>query len=311
MDNNFNNSSLIQLVKKWKWHIIIITAAAAICGAIFSGPTFIKPLYKSEAIAYPANISPYSDESETEQMLQLINAQSIMDSIVAKHDLWTHYGIDRNYKFAKTYLMAEYNTRVNIKKTPYEAISITVSDTDPVTACNIAKDILYFYNQKVHNLHTQKDLEVVNMYAKQLQHKQDYIDSLKNDLATIGLEYGVTDYVGQSREVTRGYLNGSAKATELKKNLEQFGPNTVDLRTKLEAEATTYVNTKVDYEQALRFYNSELTYYNIVSEPFPADRKAFPIRWVIIAITSLSACLLSILIIIFIENRKRLTPEKQ
>ena len=36
MDNNFNNLSLVQVVLKWKWHIIIITLAAAILGAIFS-----------------------------------------------------------------------------------------------------------------------------------------------------------------------------------------------------------------------------------------------------------------------------------
>ena len=58
MDNNFNNLSLVQLILKWKWHIIIITVAAALCGAIFSSSAFITPLYKSEALAYPANISP-------------------------------------------------------------------------------------------------------------------------------------------------------------------------------------------------------------------------------------------------------------
>ena len=58
MDNNFNNLSLVQLILKWKWHIIIITVAAALCGAIFSSSAFITPLYKSEAVAYPANISP-------------------------------------------------------------------------------------------------------------------------------------------------------------------------------------------------------------------------------------------------------------
>ena len=28
MDNNFNNLSLVQLIYKWKWHIIIITLVA-------------------------------------------------------------------------------------------------------------------------------------------------------------------------------------------------------------------------------------------------------------------------------------------
>ena len=62
MDKNFNNLSLVQLISKWKWHLIIITIIAAICGAFFSSSLFITPLYKSVAIAYPANISPGSFE---------------------------------------------------------------------------------------------------------------------------------------------------------------------------------------------------------------------------------------------------------
>lgn len=311
MDNNFNNLSLVQLVMKWKWHIAIITVAAALCGAIFSSSAFITPLYKSEAVAYPANISPYSDESETEQMLQIINSQSIMDSIVEKHDLWTDYKIDRNDKFAKTYMLNEYRSKIKISKTPYEAVSITVMDKDPFVACNIASDILKFYDQKVHDLHTQKVGEVVAMYDLQLKMKQHDIDSLKQSLTELATNYGVLNYSGQLREVTRGFVNGSAKANELKQNLEQYGADAVDLETKIIAEANTYSLIKRDYEQNLRFFHSQLTYSNIVTEPFPADKKSFPVRWVVVALSGLGALLLSIVVIFIIENRKRFVAESK
>ena len=305
MDNNFNNLSLVQIILKWKWHILIITLVAALCGAIFSSSAFITPLYKSVAVAYPANISPYSDESETEQMLEIINSKSIMDSIIEKYDLWTDYNIDKNYKFAKTYMINEYRSKIKIGKTPYEAVSITVLDKDPFVACDIANDILNFYDQKVHYLHTKKVGEVVAMYERQLNEKQNDIDSLKQRLTTFGTEYGVTDYTSQAKEVTKGYLSGSAKATELKNNLELYGAEALELRTKIEAEATTYVNTKVDYEQNLRFFHSDLTYSNIVTEPFPADKKAFPVRWVVVALSGLGALLLSIVVIFIIEKQER------
>ncbi len=308
MDNNYNNLSLVQLIYKWKWHIIIITVVAAICGAIFSSATFITPLYKSEAIAYPANISPYSDESETEQMLQIINSQSIADSIIEKYDLWTDYKIDRNYQFAKTYMMLEYHDKIKISKTPYEAVSIVVNDKDPQVACNIAKDILYFYDQKVGKLHRDKAGEVVNMYAQQLELKQQDIENLKQQLADLGTNYGMANYAGQSREITRGYLNGSSKATELMRNLEQYGPEAIDLENKIIAEATTFVNVKLDYEQSLRFYNSDLTYSNIVTEPYPADKKSYPVRWVVVALCGLGAFLLTLLVLFVIENRKKFVP---
>ena len=310
MDNNFNNLSLVQLIFKWKWHILIITVVAAICGAIFSSSVFITPLYKSEAVAYPANINPYSDESETEQMLQIINSQSIMDSIIEKYDLWTDYKIDKNYKFAKTYMIDEYHSKIKISKTPYEAVSVTVSDKDPFVACDIAKDILNFYDKKVQAIHKQKNKEVVEMYAYQLERKQAGIDSLMNQLSDLSSQYGVMDYPGQSREITRSFLNGSAKANEMKENIALYGPHTIDLAAKIEAEAVAYTEIKVDYEQELRFLNSNFTYSNIVTEPFPSDKKSFPVRWVVVALSALGAFLISVLTLFIIENRKRFVEGK-
>jgi uncharacterized protein involved in exopolysaccharide biosynthesis len=311
MDNNYNNLSLVQLIYKWKWHILIITVVAALCGAIFSSARFITPLYKSEAIAYPANISPYSDESETEQMLQIINSQSIIDSIVEKYDLWTDYRIDRNYQYAKTYLMLEYHDKIKISKTPYEAVSIVVNDKDPFVACNIAKDILYFYDQKVAQLHREKAKEVVDMYAHQLELKQKDIDDMKQRLSELGTSYGLANYEQQSREVTRGYISGSPKAAELKRNLEQYGPESIDLENKIIAEATAYVDVKLDYEQQLRIYNANLTFSNVITEPYPADKKSYPVRWVIVALCGLGAFLITILTLFIIENRKKFVPAEK
>lgn len=311
MDNNFNNLSLVQVILKWKWHIIIITVAAALCGAIFSGPAFITPLYKSVAVAYPANISPYSDESETEQMLEIINSNSIMDAIVEKYDLWTDYKIDRDDQFARTYMINEYRSKIKIAKTPYEAVSITVMDKDPETACGIARDILNFYDEKVHTLHKQKVGEVVAMYERQLREKQHDIDSLKQRYTDICTTYGISDISSQSREVTKSMLGGSAKASEMQSNMEKFGAEIIDLQTKIAAEGNTYVSIKVDYEQNLRFYNSDLTYSNIITEPFPSDKKAFPVRWVVVALSALGALLLSIVVVFVIENRKRFVFENK
>ena len=311
MDNNFNNLSLVQLILKWKWHIIIITVAAALCGAIFSSSMFITPLYKSEAVAYPANVTPYSDESETEQMLQIIGSRSIMDSIINKYDLWTDYKIDKNDPHAMTYMLYEYGSKIKISKTQYEAVSVTVMDKDPFVACDIARDILNFYDQKVHNLHKQKVGEVVAMYERQLREKQHNIDSLKQRYTEISTTYGITDISSQTREVTKGLLSGSAKASEMKDNLEQYGAEIHDLHTKIAAEGNTYVATKLDYEKELRFYHSELTYSNIITEPFPSDKKAFPVRWVVVALCGLGALLLSIVVIFIIENRKRFVGENK
>ena len=297
-NNNFNNLSLVQLIYKWKWHILIITVVAAICGAIFSSARFITPLYKSEAIAYPANISPYSEESETEQMLQIINSQSIIDSVVEKHDLWTDYGIDRNYQYAKTYLMLEYHDKVKISKTPYDAVSIVVNDKNPQVACDIAKDILYFYDKKVNQMHRDREKDVVVMYEKQLARKQQGIDSLKNNLTELGSGVDVLGLVEQSLKGGKGLSNGS-------------NPQAMDLATKIITEGVKYAEVNLEYEKELRFLLSDLSYSNIVTEPYPADKKSYPVRWVVVVLCGLGAFLISLLVLFIIENRKKFVPAEK
>ena len=118
MNNYFDNTPLIKVFIKWKWHLAIITLVAAIAGAVFSSSIFITPMYKSEAVLYPSNVAAYSDETFTEQMLQIMQSNEIMDSVVEKFDLMKHYKISKDYKYWKTALIGEYRDNVRISRTP-------------------------------------------------------------------------------------------------------------------------------------------------------------------------------------------------
>ncbi len=313
MDNYFSNTSFVNLMLKWRMHLAVITLVAAVAGMVFSGAAFITPLYKSEAIAYPANINSYSDESETEQMLQILQSQDIVDSMIEKFNLAAHYEIDPSYKYFKTALLAEYQQKVKISKTPYEAISIAVKDKDPAQAAEMAAEILKLYDRKVASLHKTKSSEVIQMYTMQLNAKKRLIDSLQNRLYVLGNEYGLIDFSAQSQEIMKGYLrtiygnNGSNINTkgvlELKKNIESHGGELLTITEMIQHEARTYVEMKTELEQAERFYRANLTYSNVISKPFPSDKKAYPVRWIVVALSALGALILALFVIFVIDAR--------
>jgi hypothetical protein len=307
MDNYFDNTSMIKTIFKWKWHIIIITVAAAILGAIFSGPRFITPMYKSEAVLYPGNVSAYSDETFTEQMLQIMQSNEIMDSVVEHFGLMEHYKISKSYPYWKTVLIGEYRDNVRISRTPYDAVLIKVLDKDPQVACDMVKDIIHLYDEKVGTLHKIKRFETVNMFKNQLEEKQLFMDSIRKRMAEISSEYGLLDYEAQSREVSRYYVGRNGKDDdELVSNMEQYGPEMVMLTQLLRYESKAYSEVKIDYEQELRFYNADMTFSNVVSEPFVADKKTYPVRWVVVALCGLVACFISILVVYIMESKKDL-----
>jgi uncharacterized protein involved in exopolysaccharide biosynthesis len=315
MDKLFNSAYLVNLIGKWRFHLLIIIVITVILSAVFSGPSFITPLYESHAIAYPANIEPYSDESETEQMLQIMSSQDIIDSMVNKFDLAKHYEINPEYKYFKAALYDTYHDHVSISKTPYESVRIEVKDKNPDTASLMVSAILDYYDNKIASLHKSKSLEVIYMYENQLSRKRATLDSLKQELYILGTEQGLLEYGASSQEIMKGYLgtiDGTNKAyvnkkevERLKKNMEKGSGKLIELRQMIEREATSYVDVKLDYEMAQRFYDSNLTYSNVVSAPYPADKKAYPIRWLIVAVATIAVFVMSLLVIYLIETRKQ------
>ncbi|MCQ2316923.1 MAG: Wzz/FepE/Etk N-terminal domain-containing protein [Bacteroidales bacterium] len=304
MDKYFDNTSMFKAIYRWKWHVIIITVVAAVCGVIFSGPAFITPLYESEAVVYPSINDPYSDETFTEQMIQVMQSNEIMDSVVKDFDLMEHYRISTGYKYWKTALISEYRENVRVSRTPYDAVVVKVLDKDPEIACAMVNDIVRLFDQKLQRMQKSKSLQAMKMYEYSLSHQEKFIDSLRDRLNTIASEYGVISVPEQSKEVSKAYINGgNDKAKELKKNLETYGPEVIALTERIVSESEVYSYTKYEYEEFVRHYNTELSFTNIVSEPYVSDKKAYPIRWVVVVLCGLGACLLSALVACLIERK--------
>jgi len=309
MDSFFNSKYILDVLVKWKIQLAVVVVAAILLSVFFSSPIFIKPLYKSDAVVYPSNISPYSDENETEQSVQIFQSRDIRDSLVKKFNLARHWGIDSNFRFFQSTLTWVYGQRVKISKTPYEAVQIEVWDPDALMACNIVNALMDFYNTKIRTMHKEKFREVVLNYNYIVAKKKEYLDSIRNRAEELGTRYGILEYQSQTREVMRAYLSTSgsvrhAEALQLKKNLEEKGGEMLLLSEMMRSEAGAFSIIKTDADRAMLDYNRNYTYVNVLSKPFPADKKAYPIRWLIVVISTLAAFFLAVLIIGLIENKK-------
>jgi len=292
MDKYFDNTPMLKAVFKWKWHIIIITIIAAIAGGIFSGPRFITPKYKSEAVVYPNGQSErygFSGETFTEQMLQVMESQEIVDSIIEIFDLMHHYEIDKNYKYAKTAVLGEYHDRISISKTPYDAAKIKVLDKDPEIACAIVNEIIRLYNVKAGEIYRGMKMEEAKMYKKNLAKKYEFIDSLKKELSRITNDDNMINYLYLSKGNSIAYFN------EGNNNNPENITNAIALVELIANETAAYSEERIEYDRALRKAEGETTFLNVISRPFVADKKATPVRWIIVALCGIGAFLLSAL----------------
>jgi len=314
MEYNFDSREVLQRIMRWKMHLLIILVLTAVAAVIFSGPRFITPMFKSDAIVYPDNLAAYSEESTTEQMIQVMQAQDIVDSMIDRFQLARHYKIDPHYRYYRTELMRQYHENVRINKTSYEAVRVEVLDKDPDTAKLMVDAMLDLFNKKVRRLQKQKFKELADAYAGQLKREQHAMDSLKNRLRELGTRHGIFEYDYQAQQIMKAYLGvvagnpgkiNSKEAKRLAQNMGRYGGELVQLVKMLEDEASAYVNVKISFEKEYRHVVSNVTYTNVVTYPYVADKKTYPVRWLIVLVSMIAVFAFSIFVISVFDKTNR------
>jgi len=305
MDSFVKSFNILTTIIKWKWILLCVLAISIILSSVFSGEKFIKPKYRSTAILYPSNLIPYSSETPTEQMLQIFKSDDLRDMIIVKFNLIKHYNIDTTEKHFKTKLRKEFEGNVTIKKNEFEAVVVDVLDKNANIACEMVNAMIEFFNQKARELQRQKTSEVVVIWENQLKNKQNQIDSIEKKFTELRLQYGLLDYEIQTKEASRQYFKeGNIKDKNILQNLKEKGGELQLLSEQLESTTKDFSKIRSEYDQALSDLNKELTYTNLVSSPSPADKKAYPIRWFIVFISTVSSMLFTLMIIAFVEKLK-------
>jgi capsular polysaccharide biosynthesis protein len=314
MDNFFDNQRILSLIWKRKFHFVIVGVIAVVLSAIFSGPAFIAPKYKSTARIYPTNIWVLSDESETEQMLEVLNSNDLRFRMFEAFDLDQVYKINKEDPQYLTYMFDMYNTNVSTSKTEYETAEIIVFDEEPNRAAAMCDSIITFYNQKVGTMHKAKDKEMLVISKKQLDIKYNELEVYEQQLDSIRKKYGIISYYNQVSEVTRGYMNalsagrGSSSDTkkiqEIYNNFSGKGTEAVKIENNFTKTVAAIDSLSMIYDRHLVEFEKEITYSHVVEYPFPADKKSYPVRWLIVAFSTLSAIFIALLTFLVLDYKK-------
>lgn len=312
----FVSGGLIRLISRWKIHLAIILTCSAGASIFFSGEKFITPRYKSTAVLYPANLAPYGSETPTEQMLQLLQSNDIRNNIIAKYKLAEHYGIDTNKRGWFSSLIAEFDDNVVVRKTEYESVKIEVTDVNPDTAASIAWDMLHFLDLKARTLQREKSAEVVKVYKDQMDAKKAELDTMEAQLKELRVKFGLLDYEAQTKELTKKYLQTArtgdkaalAEVDRMLRNLEEKGGEFVALEDLAKRSRKVYNDLKVQYEDALKDLSKKLTYSNVVESPVPADKKTYPIRWLIVFGCTSATMLLALIVLVLVDRKGNNRP---
>lgn len=328
--NNFNSTNFIVFLWQRKVLLIGLTLVAAIFAAVFSSPFFITPKFKSTFVLFPSSTNSISkallgdnqgykqdllqfgEEEHAEQLLQILNSSKIRDRIIQKYDLLHHYDIKENSKFKRTLLNKEYQSNIKYRRTENMAVEITVMDKDPIIASNIANDIAALLDSLKISMQKERAIKGYEIVKREYQSVSDDIHE-KEDSLTKLRELGVFDYETQSEminrqlaiEIARNSNSNAVKALEERLGvLAKYGGPYVSIRDGLEYEKKLLVEIKEKFDKAKIDAEEELPQTFIVDYAYPAEKKSYPVRWLIVMVASVSTLLLTIFILILIDSLK-------
>lgn len=325
----FNAFDLIAFAWEKKLILTGLTALAAILSIVVS--LSMNDRFKSTVVLFPAapvsisknlvetssismdsrDILSFGREEDAERMLQILHSNQIKEYVVNKYNLMQHYEIDLKDKFPYTKLDIKYKGNIKFRRTQFQSIEITVFDEDPKYAADIANDIAAYIDSAIHDMQKERALEAMKIVEREYKSCQAGIEVLNDSIQKIR-QLGIIDYESQAVALNQAYAdalskgNTSAASTINNKMnvLARYGGIYVELSKKLESEIerhsllnTKYASAKVNVEQTL-------PQIFIVDKANVSERKAEPKRSIIVIISTLSAFVLSLLLLLIIDNVK-------
>lgn len=325
--DDFDSSNLVIFLYKWRKPLLIVMLVAIAGSWFFSSPWFITPKFKSTVIMFPASsssisqsllneqaikgqdITSFGEDDQAEQLLQILHSNKIRDKVVRQFDLMAHYDIDSSSKLKYSKLYKEYDDNITFRRTEFMAVQITVFDKDPQLAADIANTIASLLDSTKNDMMRQravKGFEVVKFEYESMKAEKDRI---VDSLVSLG-NLGVNDVEYQSQVLNQqlaiSIMNGNKGAVAaLQKKLDvlgKYGGIYMSLKNSLEFKTEQLVILETKYQQAKVDAEQNLPQKFIVSDAFRAEQKSYPIRWLIILVSTLASLFMAIIYIIVEEK---------
>ncbi len=316
---DFSLVEVLRFVIRWKWHVIILTLLAGVAAGVFSGPQFITPKFASKVVFYPSTINSISgvvlsnnqfkdkdalefgEEEEAEYALQILNSSPLMSRVIQRFDLMAHYGIDPNGSYPYTKLEREIKSNISFKRTELLSIEIEVLDRDPQMAAQIANYISAALDTAKTEIQRQVAAKAFQIIEKEYQTKLALVEDLKDGINALnsGDEMVNNPFARKNKKAAR--QDALLNAEKMKNSGNNLG-TLLSLTESLSLQVEQLNELQRKYELAKVDLEEYIPHHFVVTPASAAEKKAYPIRWIIVAIAVFSTFFLSIIMIILIER---------
>lgn len=329
------SENLLHFLFKWRKALIVIPFLAGVAAAIGSMSIFVAPLYESTVIVFPSTTnSPskallpqdsYQDqdflefgaEEEAEQLIQILNSDVIFDTITERFQLVEHYNLDVESQTLRSDLFEEYSDKISFGRTKFMSVEINVLDTDPQIASDVANAITSLLDRVKSRIQRNRAKVGLNIVQSEYTKVRQEMRKMEGEIKELRLK-GVHEYEGQSMVVSEQYATAIAEGRPTKAvdqlkavldTLAKYGGRYVSLRDELHLmkEEEVKIRTKLNQSRVDASQVMPATFR--VNQAIPADKKKYPIRWLIVVVSTVATFVSTLLAILLMNTWRDLRQQ--
>jgi capsule polysaccharide export protein KpsE/RkpR len=207
MDQRDNLLGVFRSLYRWRKAIRNV-CAIALAGSIIVS-LFLDNYYKATTIFYPSNpelanpetmfgytgnIAQYfGNDRDLDRLDEIANSRELMDFLVKRFKLYEHYKIDSTdeegpYKVRKRLLKL-----YSAQKNKNDAIELSLEDTDPVFAMEMANATREKVDEIAQRLVKNSQVNILVAFENNVQHKIREINELSDSLRILQARYSIYD----------------------------------------------------------------------------------------------------------------------
>jgi len=308
---------LIKFIVEKKWLFLGVFIVTFITSVIVS--LEITPRFKSLVTVFPVasvsvtkdlletssltmetrDILAYGREDESERLLQILHSNQIMNHIEKKYDLMNHYSIKKASKYPKTELDNAFKGNVKFKRTEFISVEISVLDTDPKYAADIANDIADYVDSAIHNMQRERSMISLQIIKNEMESTQKQIGLLRDSLQRIH-RAGPNDNKSQATSYDL-YASPLSKKMDL---VAKYGVNYLEVFETLESQLERLEHLKVKYSSYRANVEKTIPNIFIVDRAVVSEKKDSPKRALLVFMSTVSTLALAFIILLIIDNIK-------
>lgn len=309
--------------------IIGVTLLGMITGVIAA--FVIRPLYESEVIMFPAvtnsiskallseqstgrdDILALGDEQDAEQLLQMLQSDRIRDRVAEAFDLMKVFRIKSDAKHRVSDLRKAYEEHIKFEYTKFGSVRVNVRHPQADSAAMIANYIADQVDSVWKDMARERAEKGFTVVERKVRQLEDNIRTMDDSLRQLR-QLGVHDYHTQSERyneylgaaIVKGDQRAIREFEDRFKVLAQHGGAYITIQDRIFNETKRLSILRMKLEQAQADRDSDLPHKFVVNRAQASDKKAYPVRWLVVAISTIAALLLALLLIVVQENIRKI-----